>query len=169
MERQEEKEFKINAYCLMENHIHIVLMINDDNEINGGKNFLFPDFIRSEQSSPDEYFITSRIDNDDAFERTYIEQIQNFVGSFPEKKTCFITFPYGEQFDVTLKRRQAWFYDINHFTSMFAPANMNILQYNHGRIKESGYEVICLKTDKPMWTEVIHPLNFANIWIENNI
>lgn len=114
----------------------------------------------------EDFYITSRIDNDDAYHKEYIEKIQNYVQANPVSP-CILTFPKGMQYSVETKKLYQYPYEANHFTTMLSKEDSlytQIYQLNHSKIFEHQEEINIhvLKEEKPMWLEIVHETNFIN-------
>ena len=123
------------------------------------QNFNFSEYCNSQQENI-EYFITTRIDNDDMLSYDYIARIQGYVNN--NLHECILSFEKGMKFDLSSQKKYKYDRKDNHFLSMIGPKEECILQYNHAKIFESGKEVIMLDCNKPMWTEIIHESNVIN-------
>lgn len=140
---------------------HFVDLYFDD-----GEKFDFAEYCGGEEKDI-EYFITTKIDNDDMFANDYIAKIQEYVNNnFHE---CVLSFAKGLKYDLDSKKQYEYERNDNHFLSMLGKKEKNILLYNHAKIFDSGEEVVLLDSDKPMWVEIIHESNVTNrINDENN-
>lgn len=107
-----------------------------------------------------DFYITTRIDNDDMFNENYIKEIQDYANQNLHK--CILSFPYGEKLDLESKKHYEYVVKNNHFLSMISPKEDHIMSYNHAKILDSDNEIIFLKSDKPMWTEIVHETNVIN-------
>lgn len=121
--------------------------------------FSFSEYVDNENVNK-EYFITTRIDNDDMFANDYIEQIQQYANI--NLHECFLSFEKGKKYDLETKKEYVYDRKDNHFISMVGRKNDCILQYNHSKIFESGKEVVMLESQKPMWVEIVHNTNVIN-------
>ncbi len=135
----------------LKNEYNFVDLYFDDND-----KFKFSDYCEDNI----EWFITSRIDNDDMFSDDYIEIIQNYANN--NLHACVLSFEKGLKYDLDSKKTYEYERKDNHFLSMIGKKDEDILQYNHAKILDSGKEVIFLNTNKPMWTEIIHESNVTN-------
>lgn len=111
-------------------------------------------------SNASEWFIMSRIDNDDMFASTYIESVQTFVEN--NLRRCVVSFPYGEKFDLRTSSRYPHYRRDNHFLSNVFQRERWMHQSNHAEIFETGEEVVMLPSTTPMWTEILHETNVLN-------
>lgn len=108
--------------------------------------------------SSSSWLITSRVDNDDALARDYVEQVQAlFAGS-----TEFLNFTSGLQFtdDGKLFHRSD---PSNAFISLIEPNSRNAMGVyvdSHDRV--SKYASIRQISTHPMWVQMVHARNIAN-------
>lgn len=128
--------------------------------------FIFSDYCDNVDNNTD-WFITTRIDNDDMFTKDYIEQIQEYANR--NIHTCVLSFENGIKYDLKSQKRYEHKRKDNHFLSMIGPKEECILQYNHAKILDSGKEIIFLNSNKPMWTEIVHDSNVINRINETDI
>lgn len=137
-----------------------------DYYLDDSEHFKFSTFV-TENIYKNEWFITSRIDNDDIFDLEYIEKTQEYAKS--NLHQCIVSFEKGEKLDIKNDKKYPYIRKDNHFLSMIAPKEFNILQYNHSKIFESGQEVVMIPTKKPMWVEIIHETNVTNNIKDNHL
>lgn len=127
----------------------------DDNE-----HFNFSDYcIKNNEIS--DFYITTRIDNDDMINKDYIDIVQKYA----KKKAheCFISFPNGEKLDLNFNKRIDVYDKYNHFTSRIEENyEKTVLNYDHSAINTLDTDFIAFETKKPMWTEIIHNTNIVN-------
>jgi hypothetical protein len=109
-----------------------------------------------------QYIITTRIDNDDAFNLSYIDEIQNYFLSHQQE--AVINFANGLQYvskcNVLKNHRNKY----GHFGTL--------IEKNDGKAKTVfffphneppvGLKSICLNNKHPMWIEVLHQTNIMN-------
>ncbi len=114
-----------------------------------------------------DYFITTRIDNDDMLSKNYVEKVQNYANQNFHK--CILSFENGIKYDLTTNKTYDYARKDNHFLSMIGEKNDSILNYNHSKIFDTGIDVEIIKTCKPMWTEIIHESNVHNMVNEEDI
>jgi hypothetical protein len=110
----------------------------------------------------DEYIITTRIDNDDAFQRDMICEIQEF---FRDKNDFFLSFTYGLQYDIKNKIMTRLHYHNNHFVSRIEKLSKNVVTVftcDHTNIDRVSEVVYVENKSKPLWLEVIHEGNLIN-------
>lgn len=107
-----------------------------------------------------DFFITTRIDNDDMLGEDYISKIQEYANE--NLHTCILSFEKGLKYELSSQKKYLYNEKCNHFISMISPKEEYILQYNHSKILDSGKEIVMLNTNKPMWIEVIHNSNVIN-------
>lgn len=145
----------------LKNEVNFVDLYFDDED-----KFSFLDYCNNEEKNTD-WFITTRIDNDDMFEEDYIEQIQEYANN--NLHTCILSFERGVKYDLNSRKTYEYERKDNHFLSMIGKQGECILQYNHAKILNSGKEIVFLNSNKPMWTEIIHDSNVINRIKEEDI
>lgn len=113
--------------------------------------------------APDEKIIvTSRIDNDDAFEQDMISRVQACIT--PDVIDKVICFDEGLQFDDSHQLLQTYNYERSHFMSYIETIDnpiKTIFYWNHYYICD--YKEIIHYNDKPSWLEVVHGGNASNV------
>lgn len=120
-----------------------------------------------------DYYITSRVDNDDMYSSDYIETVQKFCSENGNNE-YFISFPYGLQYDLDKDELREYIRKDNHFTTHFSgkkDGNLygNIMNINHTKLYDIGAEIKTINTDNPMWLEIIHESNCSNRKITEEI
>ncbi|MDB4984005.1 MAG: hypothetical protein JWM20_184 [Patescibacteria group bacterium] len=145
--------FKEKIQGLKKQYDFIDLYFGDDEP------FRFEKFI-DDSGYKNEWFITSRIDNDDMFDNQYMEAVQTYAED--NLRRCIVSLEKGQQLDLRTDITHEFNAKNNHFLSMIAPKDGCILQYNHSKIFESGEEVVLLPSSKPMWIEIVHESNVSN-------
>lgn len=108
----------------------------------------------------EEYFLTTRIDNDDMINEEYISIVQEYANE--NFHQCVISFEKGIKYDLKSQKKFKYIRKDNHFLSMIGSREECILQYNHAKILNSGKEIVFLNPDLYMWTEIIHDSNVIN-------
>lgn len=110
------------------------------------------------------WIITSRVDNDDALNMNFIDNIQTYFKE-NEKSKYVLIFDNGVQFDEKNGMLSNYRFPLNHFSSLVSIYNPNtidtILNYNHMEIRNE-LKVNSINNYKPMWLEVIHKTNVSN-------
>lgn len=109
----------------------------------------------------DRYVITTRIDNDDAFHRNMIDEVQS---RFNEQNNIFLNFNNGFQYDVEKEILVKMKYINNHFITRIEKRNAlveTVITYNHALINEIA-EVLYIENKEPLWIEIIHNGNISN-------
>lgn len=143
-----------NRIQKLKNEFNFIDLYFSDNQ-----SFNFLEYCNSRNESVD-YYITTRIDNDDMFSDDYIARIQEYANNnFHE---CIISFEKGMKFDLSSQKKYEFERKDNHFLSMIGKKEDCILQYNHTKIFDSGKEIVMLDSSKPMWIEIIHESNVTN-------
>lgn len=138
----------------LKNEFKFIDLYYSDNQ-----SFNFLEYCNSKNESAN-YFITTRIDNDDMFADDYIDKIQDYAdNNFHE---CILSFEKGMKFDLLSQKKYEFERKDNHFLSMIGTKEECILQYNHAKIFDSGKEVVMLDSFKPMWIEIVHESNVIN-------
>ena len=146
-------KFKKRIQELKEEFNFIDLYFNDEEK------FSFLEYCNM-QGEDTEYFVTTRIDNDDMLAEDYINKIQEYANK--NLHTCIVSFEKGMKYDLNSRKNYKYERKDNHFLSMIGSKEECILQYNHAKIFSSGKEIVILNTDKPMWVEIIHDSNVIN-------
>ena len=109
----------------------------------------------------DRYVITTRIDNDDAFHRNMIDEVQS---RFNEQNNIFLNFNNGFQYDVEKEILVKMKYINNHFITRIEKRNAlveTVITYNHALINEIA-EILYIENKEPLWIEIIHNGNISN-------
>lgn len=151
---------KINRYReKMPNFIPLFL---NDTEAYQWRGFV-TNYIRA--NTKEEYCITSRLDNDDAYHINYVDRVQKVVNQGNLGK-AFITFPYGLRYSTL---RKIAFYSepipYNHYISLILPNDRNfkiVFFCDHTKLEETGYQVVVEEEKVMMWLEVVHSTNAVN-------
>ncbi|MDH6355953.1 hypothetical protein M2132_002304 [Dysgonomonas sp. PH5-45] len=119
--------------------------------------------IKKHLTEKDEYVVTTRIDNDDAFHISTIDRLQKII-RFGDEPTVY-SFNYGYQYFVKLNIALRMYYPNNHFLTMTERNNENfrtIISYGHTSVRK---ELACvdIKDKRPLyWLEVVHSSNVNN-------
>lgn len=109
------------------------------------------------------FLITTRIDNDDAFHRNMIEEVQSYF--VKNKVESFLNYNYGIQYDVKEDYAVKIRYEKNHFSSrleMMKPNLETVIFHDHTQIDRFAKVQSVENKKKPMWIEVIHESNVSN-------
>ncbi|WP_031535728.1 MULTISPECIES: glycosyltransferase [unclassified Bacteroides] len=130
--------------------------------------FVMPKFInemiaRNSEDTAD-YYITTRIDNDDAFHCDMVETVQQQF--LKDRKCCMYNFLYGYQYNVKDNIVQKYYYRNNHFSSLVEKndGTLKTVYYWDHRYVKKFIPVIDIKT-KPLWVELLHGNNVANAFV----
>lgn len=151
---------KIAAYC--ERLPNLIPLFLDDAFALRWRDFIAY-YIMNDLKEP--YGITTRLDNDDALNITYVERVQKLV---TEKKLekAFLAFPYGLRYStrhkIAFKSEPIPF---NHYISLVLPNDNNfklVFFCDHTKLEETGYQVVVDWEEKMMWLEVVHSTNAVN-------
>lgn len=131
------------------------------------KGQLFAEIFREEVAKrvTTERVITTYLDNDDALNVRFVEDLQQRMQSLPDG--TFIFYTDGYQFFTDYKYLMKIRYPRNHFVSVVESSNPVTLKtiYGYGshyyidKIKDSKIEYV---KNQSMWCEVIHKKNMGN-------
>jgi len=116
------------------------------------------DIIKGRLKEPVDYLITSRLDNDDALSRTYVEYIQQ---QFAEQEFEFVNLDNGCQYHSG--QSHAYTHNRNPFVSLIEKYDgfKTVWCCTHGEIYQMG-SVRQVATQRPQWMVVIHERNALN-------
>lgn len=126
----------------------------------------FPQVFRDEvvKRLNGEWVLTTYLDNDDAFDIHFVEDIQSRVAELPDG--TFITYDNGYQYFTDYNYVMCIRYPRNHFMSVIEEAGIRVKTiYGYGshyyidRIPNARIEHV---KNLPMWCEVIHEKNMGN-------
>lgn len=116
----------------------------------------------------EQYLITTRLDNDDAIRKDFIERIQR---DFDNQKYALIEYPNGLSLQVEPKKMLAFLHDrLNPFISLIEEIEVlkegirfkTVMYYQqHRQWRESDVEVFSNTEIRP-WLQIIHSKNKAN-------
>lgn len=129
----------------------------DDYYFDDGEEFTSLNFCTKDEEY--EFYITSRIDNDDVIEETFVKQIQDYA--VKNLHNCVISFPNGEKWDLNTNKRYKICQENNAFCSLIGPKGTSILRTSHRKVFENN-DAVLFETDKPMWISTIHDSNVFN-------
>jgi hypothetical protein len=110
----------------------------------------------------DRYLITSRIDNDDAFHKDMVLEVQKL---FNKQANVFISYTYGLQYDIEHKVLTRLLYENNHFISRIEEISNKfetVIPHDHTYIDKVADVVYINNKQKPLWLEIIHEGNVIN-------
>jgi len=104
------------------------------------------------------YLITTRIDNDDAIHRNFVQIVQD---NFIEKQLHFITFKYG--YTLHQNKLYSYKYVSNPFLSLVEKLDnsrnfKSVLGFPHTDLPSSALKI----NYEPAWLQVIHDKNVSN-------
>ncbi len=110
-------------------------------------------------------YIMSRIDNDDAFHASFVEQVQADFAAIPQTEYILI-YPNGAQYYERQQIAARYLFPFNHFSTLVSAPQpdgslKNILVYNHMEIEKDFVVKEVFPADF-MWLEVIHDSNVTN-------
>lgn len=108
-----------------------------------------------------DYIVTTRLDNDDALHRDYVQTIQTFVTR--DARKVMYNFLYGYQLNLNNGIVQKYYYPNSHFTTLVESKKDVFLSafYGDHRFVNVLHEVVNISM-KPMWCELLHGKNVAN-------
>jgi hypothetical protein len=111
-----------------------------------------------------ERVLTTYLDNDDAFDIHFVEDIQSRVAELPDG--TFITYDNGYQYFTDYNYVMSILYPRNHFISVIEEVGIRVKTiYGYGshyyidKIPNARIEHV---KNPPMWCEVIHEKNMGN-------
>lgn len=113
-------------------------------------------------STGDEYIVTTKLDNDDAFHSATIETLQTMIYERPQEG--LYNFVDGLQYFVSLGMVLKMRYPHNHFPTLCEKNSTElktIINYSHEKARKLLDHVIDIK-DKPYWIEIVHDRNMNN-------
>ncbi len=110
-------------------------------------------------------YVISRIDNDDAFHGSFVQQVQ-VQAAADAGSDYVIIFPYGVQYHERQQIAAKYLFELNHFSTLVTVYQgsgllKNILDYNHMKVADD-FALKQILLDTPMWLEVIHDSNISN-------
>jgi hypothetical protein len=116
------------------------------------------------------HVITTRLDNDDAINRSFTRHLAQYTAAVahkePELEDFWISFPFGANYHGSASR--IYTNPTNHFLSRVqtvrhfrATEISTALAINHNRLFEGRRVFLPITTD-PMWLEVIHDSNVTH-------
>lgn len=151
------RQFKNRLKILEKEHNNIIcLYIRDDEDYYEVLNSYF-------QNSRSDWYITSRVDNDDALCKDYIKTVKQYLLS-QTMEICVLSFNNGLQYSEQDGYLCKYSFPSNHFTSMLSPYSINvdtIISHGHMDIGQL-YKINNIDNDEPMWLEVVHETNITN-------
>jgi len=109
-----------------------------------------------------QHIITTRIDNDDAFHKDMIKDVQLFYSK--NKEEGFLNYNYGIQYDVDTGCAVSMYYENNHFLSRLeGKKNLDtVIIHDHTQIDKVAKIFSVDNKAKPLWIEVVHDSNLTN-------
>ncbi len=126
---------------------------------------IFREIVKKSLKCNDARVLTTYLDNDDALDFQFVEDIQRRALELPDK--TFIYYTQGYQFFTDHKYAMRIRYPRNHFVSIVEGSDVTTIKtiYGYGshyyidKIPGARIEYI---SNKPMWCEVIHEKNMGN-------
>lgn len=138
----------------------------------GNPDFLrkrFNEVVKQYLADDDQYVITSRIDNDDAFHSDMIRDVQDL---FDRQENVFVSFIYGLQFDTKRRVMARMHYENNHFISRIEKRSDvidTVLTHEHTQIGKVTDVIYIDNKMKPLWLEIIHEGNVINYLYSSSV
>lgn len=110
-------------------------------------------------------YIMARIDNDDAFHESFMQQVQAVVQNDPRTE-YLILFANGLQYHEKQRFATRYHFPLNHFSAFVTPNKgdgtlNNVLSYNHTMV-DKLFEIEMVQNEQPMWLELVHESNVSN-------
>lgn len=109
--------------------------------------------------------VQTRIDNDDAININFIENVQKHINDCPDFDEFVLIFLNGVQYEYQTKILSSYYFPNNHFNSLIARNSGKdtkvLFDYNHMKIDNYFY-MISLENTEPMWLEGVHESNISN-------
>lgn len=112
--------------------------------------------------------VLSRVDSDDILKPTYMQEVLESTKQAAGKGDVWVVATDGARYD--LANYQRLFYSVSPFISYVSFNNNieNIYGFNHELVSEKS-DVICLKSESPLWCQILHGSNVANsFWASLN-
>ncbi len=125
-------------------------------------NKIIADYLR--QDCRKDWIVTSRIDNDDFFEETYIETVQKYVEKH-ELKRYILSLPYGLQYDLRKALLLKYFRVTNHFITLVSRKEEEVNHITglyHDKLRNYNIEIQSFDDGIPKWMEIVHEANQKN-------
>lgn len=109
-----------------------------------------------------DYIVTTRLDNDDALHKDYIKNVQTLIEK--DGKKVMYNFLYGYQLNLNGGIVQKYYYPNSHFTTLVESKDdvFRSAFYGDHRFVYLLHEVKDVNM-KPMWCELLHGKNVANV------
>ena len=127
----------------------------DENEL-----FYFSQYC-AERGISSDFYITSRIENDDMIDKDYMKLIHDYADE--NLQECFISFVNGAKLDLMSDKMYSIAWRSNHFITLVNSSNdTTVFDYIHSKITQEDVELVSIRTEVPMWIELIHETNIFN-------
>lgn len=109
-----------------------------------------------------DFYITTRLDNDDAIHSTMVERIQDMFIKNPER--CVYNYHFGYEYQLQKHVAEIRDFGNGHFTSLVEPSNklfQSVFYWSHQHVGKfvKQYD---LYNEEPMFVELIHGNNAGN-------
>ena len=120
--------------------------------------FLIEEF----KNSNCQFILTTRLDNDDAINLSFVDSIQKYFLAYQEE--AVINYINGLQYIPRCNVLRNLTYPQSHFNTLIEKNTQNVqtaLGFSHYEVPDN-FKSIYLKTKTPMWLEIIHSTNVVN-------
>ncbi len=110
-------------------------------------------------------YIMARIDNDDAFHCSFMQEVQALVQADASPE-YLILFANGLQYHQKQGFATKYHFPMNHFSAFVTPNHgdgslKNLLVYNHTTV-DKLFTTKMIQNKQPLWLEVVHESNVSN-------
>lgn len=125
-------------------------------------NIYVSDFLRKDCNA--QWCVTSRIDNDDVFDESFVESIQKEIADERIDK-CILSCPRGLQYDLRKNILLKYYRITNHFYTLVTETTSepnHCLCFDHTKLKTYNIDVRILDDGKAKWIEIVHECNQKN-------
>lgn len=150
-------EFKNKISDMQEKKYFTPIYIKDDDN----QASIISNYIKKDNANG---YVISRIDNDDALNVEYIEEVQNYISN-TDFDNFVISFPNGIQYELEKKIASKYYFPSNHFLTLCQLSRegdlLNIFDYNHMDIS-NNFTIKYACENKLLWMEIVHASNITN-------
>lgn len=118
--------------------------------------------IKTLSSNVPDYYLTTRLDNDDAIHVDFIDSVQKMF--LENQKVCLYNYRFGYGYDLRTKVVEKGDFGNSHFTTLVESSNnvfQSVFYWSH-RYVGKFVQVVHLYNDLPMYVELIHDNNAGN-------
>ena len=144
------------------------VFVDDDLPIRGADmQETFYRYVAERLDADAEWVITTRIDNDDAFNVHALmwirASVEEYMSRDGEKGAFFVALPNGNAWLAAYSFTQSYSWKFNHFPSYVCPRaeRCQVLAFNHVRIKSCGLPIV-LNPAGHAWLEIVSGTNLKN-------